>query len=130
MGEKAYSVDGDVWTKEWETLTDLLMAHLKMESKSLVGLNYFEGDVVNWNVRQLVHARMDSIIDGLEEEAYEEGGEWADDWPDLSGEEKDELEDLIAGFLEKKSPCSFYHVQNVIEKIMTEDAVGGGNHGQ
>jgi hypothetical protein len=117
MKDKTYSVDGENFF-EREELIDWLMGKHHIENRQeLIGLGYYEGDKTYANVRSLIG--IDGIIDIMSENAYEIGGEWAEDWPTLSKEEKSELENLIVDFLEKKSPVDFYRVENIVKKTIT-----------
>lgn len=59
---------------------------------------------------------LDSLVEGMAERAYEEVGEAAEGWPDLSPEDQEKLEKLIGDFLNEHSPVSFFAVEDV-EKI-------------
>ena len=49
-------------------------------------------------------------------------GEWADDFPSVSAEAKQELEDLLDAWARKNCDCSFYRVKNIETfKITHED---------
>lgn len=53
---------------------------------------------------------VDDLIEGAACRAADVGGEYADDFPDLSGEEKGELERLILSYLTPRVPITFYRV--------------------
>lgn len=118
---RAYSVDGENFFDREELIGRLMGKYRIKDKKDLIGLKYHEGDKAYADVRSLIS--IDSIIDIINENAFEFGGEWAEDWPDLSDEEKKELENLIVEFLEKKSPCTFYQVENAVIKTVTADDV-------
>jgi hypothetical protein len=121
MNEKVFSLDGENYNvHSREELIDSLMDWKTKSRDELIGKEYFEGDPVKPAVRDFVN--VDSIIDSINEYANEDHGEYAEDWPDLTRQEKDQLEDLIVKFLEEKSPISFFRVENsVAKKITAED---------
>jgi hypothetical protein len=121
MNDKAYSVDGEKFFEREELIDWLMGKHHIKNRQELVGLEYHEGDKTYADVRSLID--IDSIINIMSENAWEIGGEWAEDWPDLSEEEKSELENLIVDFLKKKSPVNFFRVENIVRKIMTADDI-------
>jgi hypothetical protein len=119
---KTYSTDRESWTTDMDRILDQLMCSTGEENKeNLIGMEYFEGDAVFCTARQMVD--IECIIDMISDAAYEVGGEWADGWPDITDKGKNELENLIVEFLEKKSPCTFYHIENVQSKTITEDDI-------
>jgi hypothetical protein len=121
--DKSYSVDGEFFFDR-EYLIDRLMGKHHIENrKRLIGLEYYEGDPIPITVRRLVQPNVESFIYILNEEALELAGEWAEDWPDLSTEEKIELENLVVDFLERKSPAGFFRVNNIVKKLVTEDDI-------
>jgi hypothetical protein len=122
MNEKVFSLCGEIYniTDRKELIDSLMWLHKTQNKLDLIGKEYFEGDPVRPKVRDLVDA--DGIIDYISENAYENYGEFAEDWPDLTTEEKEQFEDLIVKFLEEKAPPSFYRIENsVAKKITAED---------
>jgi hypothetical protein len=119
---KVYSLDGENYNiRDWKELISGLMCLYNTQNKSeLIGKEYFEGEPVKPLARDFVN--VDSIKDSISENAYENYGEFSEDWPDLTMEEKKQLEDLIVKFLEEKSPPGFYQIENsVAKKITAED---------
>ncbi|EAA5696007.1 hypothetical protein EX975_22620 [Salmonella enterica subsp. enterica serovar Gaminara] len=53
---------------------------------------------------------VDDLTEGAASRAYEFGGEYADGFPELSVEEKKELERLILSYLKPIVPVNFYRV--------------------
>jgi hypothetical protein len=108
------------WTKDWGDLLDRLMDERKIENEhDLIGEKYFEGDAVPVPIRDLVS--VDAIIEAMNEVVIEVTGHYTEGWPDLSPEDKEELENLIVNFLEEKHVRGFYDVDNVIGKTITKD---------
>ncbi|MDR2159410.1 MAG: hypothetical protein LBP23_05010 [Treponema sp.] len=120
--EKVYSLNEEDWTEEMSEILDELMVELETEDeRELIGKEYFEGERVPIDMRRMVS--IDAITDALNEKAYDIGGEDVDDWPGLTAEEKTELRDMIAGFLERHHVLKFYGVENVVKKTITADDV-------
>ncbi|MDR1904854.1 MAG: hypothetical protein LBQ88_21550 [Treponema sp.] len=122
MMEKVFSFDGENYNiRNRKDLIDGLMCLYNTQNKSeLIGKEYFEGYSVKPSVRDFVD--VDNIIYSISENAYENYGEYADDWPYLTREAKDKLEDMIVKFLEEKSPVTFYGIKNsAAKKITAED---------
>jgi hypothetical protein len=119
--EKAYSLNEEEWVEDWGELLNLLMEEKETENEQdLLGEEYFEGEVGVIPMRQLVP--IDRIIGAINECAWDVFGDLAEDWPDLTGEGKKELEDFIAGFLEKKAHYFCDHI-NVSRKTITADDI-------
>jgi hypothetical protein len=120
--EKVYSLDGEIYniSDRKELIDELMWLHKTQDNLDLIGKEYFEGNPVRPKVRDLVD--VDGFIDYISENAYENYGEFAENWPDLTTEEKKHLEDLLVEFLEEKAPPSFYRIENsVAKKITAED---------
>jgi hypothetical protein len=122
--EKAYSLNEEEWVEEWGELLDMLMQKKETENEQdLIGEEYFEGEIDPLPMRRLVP--IDEIIEAVNERAWDVCGEYAENWPELTGEGKKELENLIAGFLEKKAPRYFCNYINVRRKTITADDIYG-----
>jgi hypothetical protein len=128
--KKAYSVDKEYWTTNWEALLEQLADKLQAENKQgLIGAEYFEGGQVPITTDQLVD--IDSALNMINEAAWEIMGEYGEDYPNLDEEEKAELKELIVAFLDKKDPHGFFHVENVVKKtITTEDLEDAPSEGE
>ncbi|WP_175760472.1 hypothetical protein [Burkholderia anthina] len=106
------------WSRDNEYFScDALDELLDMHDDLAVGDVVYFGDVAPIPTKHLCDA--DDIIDMLGERAYDEVGEAADDYPNISPEAKAELESLIAGWIEKHAKPTFYSVINVREHIIT-----------
>jgi hypothetical protein len=110
------------WAEDWGDLLDRLMGERAIEKEQdLIGEEYFEGDAIPVPLRRLIP--IDTIIDVMNEEAWDVAGEYAEDWPDLTSEDKMKLEDLIVRFLSKKHAKEFYDVKNIVKKTITKDDI-------
>jgi hypothetical protein len=62
------------------------------------------------------------IVDRISDSAYEEAGEFADGWPNLSKDDLVELQKIIGNFIDSRCHRPiFWTVENVRERILTED---------
>ncbi len=64
---------------------------------------------------------VDYFIEELGQNACDNMGECAEDWPGCSTEAVKRLEKYINNWLKKEAPCNFWHVKNVQEYVITED---------
>jgi hypothetical protein len=117
---KVFSHDRETWDDEFSGIIDRLMRWYKKEDKkSLIGKKCFVGDKEPASTIELFG--IDMIIWAINESARDVMGIHAEDYPNLSREEKNEFMDLIVGFLDKKDPRSFFRVVNIHEKTITEE---------
>jgi hypothetical protein len=65
----------------------------------------------------------DEVIERIQEAAYEECGEWAEDYPKVDDQAKAELDALLTAWQEKYCTPSFYLVHNIQEYVVTEEDV-------
>ncbi len=57
----------------------------------------------------------------LGERAYDDVGEFAEDWPDVPDEARQELDELLSAWISKHCTATFYRVRNVIEYQITAE---------
>lgn len=92
-----------------------------------VGDKVYSGKIVMAQVRQLVDA--DDIIEMLNERAYDNFGEYAESWPDLSMNDiKDKkavelLNKYLKNWVKKYCPVNFYNIVEVEEHILSEEDI-------
>jgi hypothetical protein len=124
--EKAWATDDggwpEDWVYDWGELLNRLMGEREIEKEQdLIGEAYFEGDISPFPVRNLVP--IESIVEVMNEKAWDISGEYAEDWPDLTPEDKKKLKNVIVRFLKKRHVKEFFDIENIVEKIITEDDV-------
>lgn len=61
------------------------------------------------------------IIDVMERCSWDIGGEYAADYPDVTKEAHQELDELIKAWIMKHCPPDFYQVFDVREYVLTEE---------
>lgn len=110
--DECWSGDGEDFN--YQTLGDLLDTHGDtLEPGSVV----YVGEAHHPSARVLCDA--DSVIEGIGERAYDIGGEYAEDFPGVSQEARDELQALLEAWLDKHASVTFYEVKNVREYVIT-----------
>ncbi|KVE34252.1 hypothetical protein [Burkholderia sp. TSV86] len=103
-----------VWSANNEDFScDELCGLLDMHDDLTVGNVVFVGEAKSIPAKHLCDA--DDVINLIGERAYDEVGEYADDYPDVTAEAIAELDALLAGWIEKHAKPTFYKVVNVRE---------------
>lgn len=92
-----------------------------------VGTVLYFGEAVAPNVSKLVDS--DDIIDMLRDRAYDNYGEWAENFADLSKNDKkdkkaiDKLDKFLQKWITENCPVTFYTVKNVQQYVVTHEDV-------
>ena len=76
-------------------------------------IGFFVGEVVDKSASDFVH--IDSFLEDVNESAWDQGGEHAEEYPSLKSEQEKELKDIICAYLDDKSPTYFWGVTNTRE---------------
>ena len=71
----------------------------------------YVGQVKTLNVRRMIRA--DYLLEDIGERVYDDVGEAAEHWPELSEDQQAEFEGIIADYILSKAPADFYSVENV-----------------
>jgi hypothetical protein len=117
---KAYSYDEEYWELDWDTFLDVLADRKNAaDRRDLIGVKYFEGDSIPITTGEVVD--IDRLLNGINEDAWEKMGEYAEDYPDLTGEEKAEFKELIVSFLDKKDRRNIFTIENSRMKTITAE---------
>ena len=121
---KAYSRNEEDYH---EDLADVLDA-MDSDGDLTLGAVLWEGEIKRPTSASLAFGVVDRIIDQLQENAFEEAGEHAGDWPELPKEKLAELGKVITDWLDANAPPWFFTVQNVkkieVTAEMLEDHKG------
>lgn len=116
MTNKCWSFDEESYS--YDTLGDLIEANA---DEIKVGSIVYVADKIKPDVRRYVDAH--AVIEGMQERYYDDCG--IDDepatWPDVSMHDMSELEKMIAEFVERVSPPSFWIVRDVKEYVVTAE---------
>jgi hypothetical protein len=85
-----------------------------------VGDTIYEATVVSYVSTDFIDA--ESIVEEIGDSAFGEAGEYAEGWPNLSKSDMVELQKIIGNFIDSKcKPPKFWTVENVRDRILTED---------
>ena len=121
MTEKCWSVNGEEFFDDWCRLIEELQDYEYDEIP--IGTEYFEADKVDVKVGDYVsiHGIM-SMLEQFDNWVYEDVGEIADcNFYNVSKEAKEELQELIQTWAEKHVKLPYWKVQNVVEKVVTQE---------
>ena len=102
-----------------DSLAELLDNHPELEAGSRV----FVGEAAHPALNRLIDS--DDVIVQMGDRADDIAGEYADGYPDVSAEDKAELDALLAAWIEKACPPTFYEVKNVRAYVITEQDISG-----
>jgi len=101
----AYSTNGEDWTADWDSF-------LSQNDDLAAGDECQRGVIQYADPAEFVDS--DSVIDAMATNAASSDlGEWADDFPTVSAEAKQEREDLLDAWARKNCDCTFYRVKNI-----------------
>lgn len=118
MTDKAYSRNEE----EFYELSDFL--DMLADDDALVpGTMIYEGEQIKRTASDYLYRPVETILENLGEQAFEEAGEFIGDWPDncLTKEKQAELEGVIAVWLDANLPVSFWTVKNVRKLELTAE---------
>ena len=114
--EECWSVDEENFNAR--TLGELIENH-DLEVGSMV----FRADAVRPSAKELISAT--DVIDTMGERAYDIAGEYGEDYPDVTDEAANELDDLLAAWIAKHAAPTFWTVRNVQPHTITADDLEG-----
>ena len=119
MTEKCWSLSGDTFFDDWNTLTD----ELESEGLAVIGVEYFEADKIAVKISDYVNMHgIDLMLELFDDWVYEDIGEIADcDFYNVSQDAKKELQELILDWAEKHVKLPYWKVQNVVKKVVTQE---------
>ncbi len=66
---------------------------------------------------------LDRLLEDMGERAYDESSEWAQDFPDVSADQKKELESIVAQWLDKNVTVNFWSVKDVQPITVTQEMI-------
>lgn len=116
------------WATDDETYNldnlDEVIEHLLFDNSpdKIVGAKVSYGGAVPFNT-DWVDA--DFVIDNIAERGYYEGGEWAEDFSDVSAEGREELQIFLSEWQAKHCVANFWKIKNTKKYIITQKDVDG-----
>lgn len=111
--EECWSDDGSDF--RYGTLDELLDCHDDIEPGRVV----YVGEPDRPDPADFIDA--DDVIELLACRGSDIGGEWAEDFPDITPEAKKELDELLAAWVTKHCEVRFYQVVNTREYVVTAE---------
>jgi hypothetical protein len=111
MIEKCYSLNNEDYN--FATFDELYDAMESDERGAFVGREYWEAEAIHPAPSN--QFSIDELIESLDRQAYELGGDYAEEWVfnNLTQEKVLELETMIKTFLDANMKCNFYEVKNI-----------------
>lgn len=114
MTQYAYSRNEEYFG--YDNLYDLLS-----DEELAPGNTVYRGIVMPIDIKNLIDA--DDVIETIGERAWDQAGEVAEDYPDVSADARNELNCLLQGWIKKHCMPTFYTVQNAEQYEITEEDV-------
>ena len=113
-----YSKDGEIYRDE--VLEDLIASY--PTPQEALGAVYYRGEAIHPFPSSFFN--VDYFIEDMMERAYDEHGEYAEDYlTDLSDDKVKELEGIIANWLDLNVNVSFYRVVNITGMQITQEDI-------
>jgi hypothetical protein len=109
----------ECWSSDEENFLYDSLGELLDAEEIEVGQTVYVGEQSDASAYCLVDA--DDIVEMFNERAYDNFGECAEDWPDVTKEAKAELSTFLAAWIERHSPQKFYRVVNVKKYTVTAE---------
>lgn len=113
VSDECWSADGSDF--RYGSLADLLDCNDHLEVGDIVE----RGERSYTDPAEWVDA--DDVIENLACRGGDEGGEWAEDYPDITKQAKAELQDFLDQWARKYAKPTFYGVRNVTEYTLTAE---------
>ncbi|WP_303698616.1 hypothetical protein [Pseudomonas aeruginosa] len=115
----------NAWTRECWSANDedfncVSLADLLNENEDLKpGDTVYRAQAIKPDPTGYVHAR--DVIELLVERAWDDGGEYAEGWPDIGKEEEEELNQLLESWIRKHCPTTtWWRVKDSTPYVLTE----------
>lgn len=113
-----YSLDEENFT--YEDLYEVLAA-LDDQDALVEGAVFYEGTATH--PKPSTFFSVDQLFEGMSESAYDECGEWAEDFPDVSVEKKRELESIIKAWIDANVSLTFWIVRDARKVEVTAEMI-------
>jgi hypothetical protein len=101
----------EVWSVDGESFIHNSLGNLLETHAAAVGSVVYVGDAIKPTVEQIIDAR--DVIELIADRGGDLGGEWAEDFPDVTKEAESELDALLRQWFEKHCEVTFYTVENI-----------------
>lgn len=105
----------------FESMAEIL-SDMNDDGDLVVGNIFWQAEAEEFKASEFFSA--DSLIEDAQTQAYDHGGEWAEDFgDDISKEAKAELERLISEWADKHVSVRFWRCKDAKEVVVTEQMV-------
>ncbi|PVX86431.1 hypothetical protein [Paraburkholderia unamae] len=111
-----------VWSADLELFNFDSLGELLDSDDFEVGQTVFFGEKAAVNPTHWVD--VDIVLDALCDRAFDQVGEAASDYPDVSQEARDELETVLGAWVAKHAQPTFYAVKKITEYTITQEDIG------
>ena len=109
----------EVWSSNNEDFNFDTLGDLLEDGEYKPGDTVWVGEAVKPDLGDLIDA--DDVADQMADRAGDIAGEHADGYPDLSKEDKRELNVLLSDWIARRCPPNFYRVENVRPYVLSGD---------
>jgi len=121
MTEYAYSTNKEDFHRDIDDIYDSVSSNIDNE-EDLRNYTYYRGEI--WQLVPATFFRLDWLYEHIQEQAYDEFGEWAENSLDSLTPEKDlEFEKLISNWLDENLKPTCFTVRNVVPMKFTEEEI-------
>ena len=123
--EITWSIDEEIFglDSKYDAIDSLWQSHWSCNAyphyMDLLGMKVYFGE--SWKPCASDFIDVDRIIEDMGERAYDNHGEWAEDFPDVDKKAIKLLENYLKKWADKYCDVSFYSVNNVKEHVITEE---------
>ncbi len=115
--EIIWSKDEDIWDYAPEDKSEVLQEIYDSCEELEVGGVIYYGEKVR---PSKIFITADEVIEMIGNNACDDGGEWAEDYPAVTAEQKKELEDFLIKWQEQFEP-NWFNIKNIKEYVVTEE---------
>lgn len=112
-----YSINGEHFA--FDTVTDVFDA-LDLDGELKAGQEYYSAEAVIEKPSDFFD--VGSLLDDIHARAWDDGGEWADDFvSQLTPAQREELKQLVSDWLDKNMTVNFRSVKNIRTLTVTAE---------
>lgn len=122
-GEKCWSLDEEQFNHE--DLDEVIQLIVDLHGTIEPGHVVWFGTAIKPDAGDFVDA--DRVIDDMTDAAWDVAGEFAEDFPEVSAEARQELNELLEGWARKHCEVNFYTVTDVQPYTITQADINAAN---
>lgn len=120
----SWSIDQETFRDQCDSVAAAIAAAVDHHGGDLrVGSTVYIGDVVQVETEALIDAS--SIVEAMQERAYEDAGEASEDYlAVVSAEQLKELQHLVADWADRVETVNFWRVGNIASHVISAEDLG------